>query len=196
MKNRIEYNNIVFDSEEELLVYYYLQELKDNNFIDNFIFHPESILLSSAVSYKWIDNLKTKNVEKENTILREHIYTYDYEIIWNIKSMGIFYYNLDDNYKLDKIPFIAQNNISKIEVKPAWDMQNMTRLFSINSKWVFDKYGILIYKVIPTGKNTCLFAKTFVPQKALFTKKKKQPKKFKYKVRTLQEFINGNIESK
>jgi len=191
MKSKIEYNNIVFDSEEELLVYYYLQELEDNNFIDNFIFHPDSILLSNAVSYKWIDKLKTKNVEKETSILREHIYTYDYQIMWNIKSYGIFYYNLEDNYKLDKISFIAQNNISNIEVKPAWDMQNMTRLFSINSKWVYDKYQIYIQKIIPIGKNNCLFAKTFTPKKAMLTKKTKKPKKFKFKVKTLEEFLIG-----
>jgi hypothetical protein len=123
-------------------------------------------------------------------LLREHIYTFDFEIKWNKKAKGIFYYNIDDKVKLDKIPFIAQNDITKVETKPSWDMQNMSRLWSINCKWVYQKYNIYVQKIIPTGKNTCLFARTFVPQKALLTKKTKQPKKFKYPVRTLLEFLN------
>jgi len=194
MKQQIKYNNLIFDSNEELMMYYFLEELLVNKYINSFDYHPESIGLSDLVKYKWYN--KT-NITKEFTLLREHIYTYDYEIVWNInKSHNIFYNNINDNIKLDKIPFITQNDISKIEIKPAWDAQNMTRLFSINQKWLYQKYDIYVQKIIPIGDNKCLFAKTFTPKEALYTAKQRKLKKYKFKTRSLEEFLEAINEQK
>jgi hypothetical protein len=207
MKNLITYNNINFDSNEELEFYYYLEELKEAGYINNFEYNTKCFILSTPYRYKWKEKLKTKEIEKESTLLQGHEYTTDYYIEWNKKAEHIFYEILGCNKNLSKAIFIAQLEvlnehtdqekytgkiISNIEIKPSFDYQNMTRLSVLNQKWTMTEYGVYVQKIIPTGKNNCLFAKTFVPQKALFTKKKKQPKKFKYAVKSLQEFINSN----
>lgn len=209
MKTPITYNNINFDSNEELEFYYYLEELKEAGYIDSFEYNTKSFNLSEPYTYKWKQKLKTKEIEKQSTLLHGHVYTPDFYIEWNKKAKSIFYEVLlnvslyDKN--ISKAIFLAQPEIlnkdsdyekitgkmfTHVEIKPSFDYQNMTRLSVINQKWTMEQLGIYVQKVIPTGKNNCLFANTFVPQKALFTKKKKQPKKFKYTVRTLQEFIN------
>ena len=195
---KIVYNGIEFDSEEERLFYLYLEELKDNGYVRDFTFHVDSFVLSEPVKYSWAKKMKTKSKEMESTLLQGHVYTPDFKIIWNPKGYERFYFNIFDENKLfDKVPFV--NNIgndgndigSYIEVKPSFDMNNMQRLFSINQKWMWQEHKIYVQKVIPIGKNTCLFAKTFVPQEAMLTAKTKKPKKYKFTTKSLQEFLGG-----
>ena len=212
MKTKIEYNNIQFDSQEELYFFHYLTTLQENGFVNVFEYNTKVFKLSEPFKYIWFQQLKTKQNKKESTLLHSHIYTPDFYIEWNKKAHNIFYNLIHENVNLSKSVFIAQLEvlnkdtdyekytgkiISYCEIKPAWDMQNMTRLFSINCKWVMTDYNIYVQKIIPTAPNkNCLFAQTFIPEKCLYTAKKHQPKKFKYKVKSLTEFINGNIESK
>jgi len=195
---KIVYNGIEFDSEEERLFYLYLEELKDNGYVRDFTFHVDSFVLSEPVKYSWAKKMKTKSKEMESTLLQGHVYTPDFKIIWNPKGYERFYFNIFDENKLfDKVPFV--NNIgndgndigSYIEVKPSFDMNNMQRLFSINQKWMWEEHKIYVQKVIPIGKNTCLFAKTFVPQEAMLTAKTKKPKKYKFETKSLNEFLGG-----
>jgi hypothetical protein len=198
---KIVYNGIEFDSEEERLFYLYVQELKDNGWIKDFSFHVDEFVLSETVKYKWTKEMKTKKVIQESTLLHGHVYSPDYKIYWEPKAHGIFYINICDcGAKIDTVPFI--NNIGAdgkdagtyIEVKPSFDMNNMQRLFAINQKWVFKEHNILVQKIIPIGKKTCLFAETFVPKEAMLTAKTKQPKKYKFETKTLSQFLGGSHE--
>jgi len=190
---KILYDNIEFDSEEERLFYCYLRELKDVGFVDNFICQPDSFVLSENVEYQWTEKKKTKDVIRNSTILQSHSYTPDFEIEWNEKAYGIFYYELFDGNKLDKIPFVANKpKTSVIEIKPSFDYQNMTRLAIINMKMVYEIYDVYVQKVTPVGKKDCLFAKTFLPQEAMYTAKTKQLKKYKFETISLDTFIERN----
>jgi len=194
---KIEYNGIEFDSEEERLFYLYLEELKVNGYVRDFTFHADSFTLSEKLTYEWLKKMKTKNTKMESTLLQPHSYVPDFKVLWNSKSLGIFYENIfNGKTKLDSVPFI--NNIDKngkdlgsfIEIKPSFDFQNMTRLSIINIKWVFSKHNILIQKITPVAKNKCLFKDTFVPEKALLTKTKKK-KKYHFEVKSLEDYINN-----
>ena len=188
---KIEYNGIEFDSEEERLFYLYLEELKDNGYVRDFTFHVDSFVLSEPVKYSWAKKMKTKSKEMESTLLQGHVYTADYKVIWEPKGWGKFWHYDIDNVQLNKIPFISNDVGCFIEIKPSFDMNNMQRLFSINQKWRWQEHKIYVQKVIPIGKNTCLFAKTFVPQEAMLTAKTKKPKKYKFTTKSLQEFLGG-----
>lgn len=189
---KITYNGIEFDSEEERLFYLYLEELKANGFVEDFKHQPEPFSLSKKVEYEWKECKKTKEVIRTSTILQPHEYTCDFKIIWDEKAHGIFYYELFDGNRLDKIPFVANKpRTSYIECKPFFDYQNMTRLAIINIKLVYEQYQIYVQKVIPIGKATCLFANTFVPQNARLTAKTKVPKKYKFETKSLQDFLGG-----
>ena len=188
---KIVYNGIEFDSEEERLFYLYLEELKDNGYVRDFTFHVDSFVLSEPVKYSWAKKMKTKSKEMESTLLQGHVYTPDYKVIWEPKGWGKFWHYDIDNVQLNKIPFISNDVGCFIEIKPSFDMNNMQRLFSINQKWMWQEHKIYVQKVIPIGKNTCLFAKTFVPQEAMLTAKTKKPKKYKFTTKSLQEFLGG-----
>jgi hypothetical protein len=73
-----------------------------------------------------------------------------------------------------------------IEVKPSYDFGNMTRLATINIKWVYQKYGIYINIAKPKE----LFAKSFAPNKFLITSTGKA-RKLDYKPRTLYEYLSS-----
>lgn len=192
---KINYNGIEFDSEEERLFYLYLEELKENGFVRDFTFHVETFNLFSGCSFYWKKETKNKPKEMETTLLQGHVYTPDYRVFWTEKAKGIFVGDINDcTINLKTVPFISNSDFGKelgsyIEVKPSFDMNNMQRLFSINQKWVFKDYNIFVQKVIPVGKSTCLFAKTFVPKEAMLTAKTKKPKTYKFKTRSLQEFL-------
>ena len=76
-----------------------------------------------------------------------------------------------------------------LEIKPKFDQNNMTRLFKINQKWVFDKHGLFVDLVIPET----LFEKTFTPKDYLTTPTGKQ-RKLNYKPKSCQEWLqeHGN----
>jgi hypothetical protein len=193
---KIMYDEIEFDSEEERMFYLYCEELQEAGFIKRFTFHDISFTLSEKVTYEWIKKLKTKENKTESTLLQPHIYSPDFWIEWDCKAYNKFYLDIHDGKnKLDSVPFI--NNIdnngndigSYIEIKPSFDMNNMTRLFVINSKWMYQEHRIYVQKIIPIGKKNCLFANTFVPQKAMFTLKTNKPKKYKFETKSLEQYV-------
>jgi hypothetical protein len=51
---KIEYNGIEFDSQEEMMFYLYLDELKDEGFVKQYTFHLESFTFSEKFAYKWL----------------------------------------------------------------------------------------------------------------------------------------------
>jgi hypothetical protein len=181
---------IKFDSDGEYFFYAFADELKENGYINNFTHQPEPFKLSDKVEYEWVKKLKTKEVLTVSTLLQPHEYTCDFKIEWNQKAEGLFYKCFEDKCKLDFSFITNKDGISYIEIKPAWDFLQMTRLYIINSKWVFNKYGIYVQKITPTANNkNCLFAKTFTPVKVMFTNKTKKERKFKYPVITLKDFV-------
>lgn len=186
--------DIVFDSEEERLFYLYCEELRLEGFIEGFDYQPEPFVLLEDVKYSWKKELKTKTKNMESKLFQGHIYTPDFKIYWNELGRGVFFNEVEDEVKLKEVPFVAQEKVSYIETKGAFDFNNMTRLAIINIKWVYEKYGIYVNKIIPNGKKTCLFAKTFVPKEAMLTAKTKKPKKYKFTVNSLENYLEKRGE--
>lgn len=191
---KIMYNGIEFDSEEERLFYLYLEKLKAEGFVKDYTYHVDKFVLSDPVLYTWFKQMKTKEKCMESTLLQGHIYTPDFRIHWNYdKAYEVFYHDIFDEVQHGVLPFI--NNInnrgedvgSYVEIKPAFDMNNMTRLFTINQKWIFQEHRIYVQKIIPVK----LFEKTFVPEEAKYTAKTRKLKKYKFETKSLHEYIGG-----
>lgn len=165
-----------FDSSEELHFSWILQELKDNRFVNSFTRDVPPFILSDELkeSYEEVKIMKTKTkiIQKERIILHGHIYTPDFLVDWATDKPGF------NN-------FFSKNLSSYIEIKPLWDQNNMTRLFVINQKWVYSKYGIIVYKVIPEK----FMQEFFTPRRFLMTDKGKQLRKIKWQPRTLEQFL-------
>lgn len=206
-----------YDSNEELWVSYYLSELKAAGFVDEWKSQPQEYVLSESVVYTWTQTLKTKNKIKSSALLQGHKYTPDFSISWNSCARNVFFNTIEDGINFKEIPFFAHSgsNVSIIDVKPAFDMKNMTRLFTINQKWVMDKFGLYIQKII-TSKElkhyhvvgnkkkkvyshstwSGLFPKTFVPERYFLTDKSGKPRKIKYEAIRLGEYLRLKQQEK
>ena len=184
----------LFDSTEELWFGWWLQEVQEAGYIDSFQHHPEAYLLSPAFSYKYDKPLKTRTKELESNLLSPHIYSPDYKIFWNKNARGIFWNAISDRVQLKNVPYVAQetedgnnNYYSIVEIKAGFSKFNMDRTFSLNAKWIMQRFGVYVNKIIISNKNG-LFKETFVPTKFLLTDKAKQNRKLHFKPRTLEEF--------
>jgi len=183
-----------YDSPEEAYTSWYLDELGNAGYISEYAFQPESFSLFAKCTYQYSKQLKTKKKILEVAILQEHLYTPDFRVLWSDRVMGVLFKNIE-NVGLNKgAPFwameppIYDNELlfeSIWEVKPLFDRNNMTRLFTINQKWMYSKYGIYVQKIIPQK----LFKYTFTPKKYLLTDMGKQKRKIIFEVRTLEEYV-------
>ena len=185
-----------FDSIGELHFSYWTDELIKAGYIEQVVLQPEPYELSRPVNRMYLKEMKrVDNKIIEQTVLREHIYTPDVLIVWKEKANGIFYTTMEGSDKLLPHQMIAnwqgfENRMvwaSTIELKPTFDHQNMTRLASLNIKWVYDKYKHVIEMV----KLPDFFKKTFTPDRYLLTDKSYAPRKLKYKPKSLTQFVNS-----
>ena len=76
--NVIEFDGIIFDSNEELDFYHWICEAKKFGFIDNFIYNDKSYVLSEKQTITTTQTLKTKTKEVEKHLFHPHIYTPDF----------------------------------------------------------------------------------------------------------------------
>jgi hypothetical protein len=192
----------IFDSNEEMYMFWWFEELQKNGYIETIEAQPKSFNLLTGLRQDYKTKYKRKEGHKmtEETILNGHIYTTDFYVEWTEKAMGIFTVDLlgfERKKKGQAFEYIlAQKNLltdsyySYIEVKPVFDQNNMTRLAKINQKWVWQKSKQYINIVIPEKH----FNKTFTPIRFLTTNKSKQTRKIKYKnVLTLKDFIQKKL---
>ena len=163
-KGVYQYNCTPYDSKEEIYFSWYLDELFEAGYIDEYCRQPEPFSLFDPVKYNWIKPLKTKKKEMTTTLMRAHSYRADFQIFWLFNNAkGLFF----DINKLTAGPFFAKYGISFIDVKPSFDQHNMTRLFHINQKWVHQRFGVYVQKIVPQK----LFKATFTPNRYLYTDK-------------------------
>jgi hypothetical protein len=140
-----------FLSKEEFYFACWLKELKDKGIVKDFIFEPDSFELLDDVRVDFNKQLKTKVRTDSHKLKSSVSYTTDFKILWDTqKSNGILTFNSADNYAKKGLFWLKEDsNESYIEVKPEFDMNNMTRHVKIKIAWVYDKYDIHIDLVKP-----------------------------------------------
>lgn len=164
---------VEFKSNHEKYFSWWLDELMEVGIIDNYDYEPTSYELSDKVVYQVLDN---KGKQKNKTLLEEHCYTPDFIINWNNNKLNV----------ANKIGILYDNKCeSVIEIKPPFNMNNMTRLFIINQKWVYEKYKIYVQKVVVDD----IFSKTFIPKRYLKTDKSNKLRKINYKHMLIDKYI-------
>lgn len=181
------------ESKEELHFSWALTELKDAGHIEWFEEQTPQINLSNSIWGIRTEIKKTKEKREDFQAMQRHIYTPDFLIKWkDTRLMNAFphyvkggspfwgFFNIDD-----KINY-PDGFYSIIEIKPSFDQNNMTRLFKINQKWIYDKHGIYVQLIKPE----VFFKNFFTPQRYLFTDKSKQKRKLKFTPTMLNEYLN------
>jgi hypothetical protein len=196
----------VFKSAEERYMCWWLMELYKEGYIKEFNYEVESFELSDPVKYPVLRKLKTKTKTEHVHLMHKHIYTPDFKVVWTAKGYNKIYCILGKSNANKDAYFKANLNsetkeiYSLIEVKPSFDQNNMTRLSTINIKWVYAKYGVYIQTVIPTpsiGKKgevkpkNALFNSTFIPTRYFYTDSMNGHRKIRFFKRTITEFLNA-----
>lgn len=161
-----------FASKEEQYFQWWLEELKTQKFIEKYEYESKGFELNKGVNVKYETGVRVIK-EKQKTIIPVKIYTPDFFVIWTDKAKDIFMFDINEklnyNPNLRKLIPACVNDynkyISYIEVKPNFDMQNMTRLVKTNIAVVWDKYNVYIHIVKPVK----LFFNTFVPKRYYYT---------------------------
>lgn len=152
-----------FDSKEELYISWWLDELKNREYVQYWTKSSTYNLFEGQTELK----------------LRPHSYTPDFNVTWTEKGLelAIFHPSRKSN--------VECSTSSILEVKGNYDAQNMTRLFKINQKWMFKQFGIYVNLVKPEE----LFKKTFCPDRYRLTDGGKSERKLKQSYLTLDEYI-------
>jgi len=137
-------------SDEEWYYSWYLDELVNIGIINRYMYETNTFTLSKAKSYPLLTIMKTKTKLTERSLLEEHVYTPDFLIEWNEEYLNRFYRIINDETCTVKCPYFAVRSTKDgkpytfIEVKGDFDRNNMTRLFKITQKWLYDKYGLYV----------------------------------------------------
>lgn len=187
-----------YKSKEELYFSWWLDDLKSEGIIEAYQYEPNTFNLSTAHFYDRLILLKTKTKRKEKKLLDIHDYTPDFVVRWNKKHNGLFYRTINGYNYSGNVPFFC--NISKkdgehytfFEVKGTFDYMNMTRIFTLNQKWLYDKWKLYVQLAAVPG----IFKSTFTPSRYLLTDKATTNRKISFDIRMLSDYINQISPSK
>lgn len=195
-----------FDSKEEWYFDLWLKELSSYGLVDNQTYHPKPFLLSDKVSLNYIKALKKKSKAEDAHLLASHEYQADWIVYWNKKLLNVLFSDLSASGRSPKdYPFIVNwstnrgSFFSVIDIKGTFNQNDAYRRFSIEQKWVYQKYHIYVQKVIPmpsvskAGKASpasALFLTTFMPERATKTDKQEKDRIIKFKYRLIGEFLS------
>lgn len=197
------YDGVTYDSISEIWFKWYLEELRARDYLLDYEYQPPSIGLSAKVQYPVNVQMKTKVKESHRSLLPEHSYRPDYRIVWSEKADGVFYMNIESR-RIITTPFVAQEHRTLIEVKPKFDVNNMTRLFRINQKWIYEQYQTYVQAIICVpdirkgeivkNKNA-LFNVSFCPERYRFTDMGIQFRKGTGRYQRIDEFLSERMNN-
>lgn len=190
------YKGIIFDSKEEVWFAMWLEELKQHGFVYcwNKVIEPIELIQPYKIEYikKTQLKTKTKEEEKEFTLLHGLEYTPDFQIYFTKQGWSMFVSPMNENVKQDRWFFSKHpSDFVYVEVKPSFDMHGKTSRFSIIQKIVLHIKNIFVDLIIPED----LFEGTFMPLEAMDDfRYKKAPRKGQWKTKyipkTLKQFLN------
>lgn len=203
-KKSIKYKGIDCDSNEELFFLMWCFELKEKGFIERVERCPTFRLTEGWVN-QYEEVLKTKTRVKNQSILKPSEYTPDVLItfsdsLWD-KLVWLKPYNSLSRYDRlfigtneSRINYILNQKDGSyppktqviVEVKSPFDYQNMSRLFGLNRKFLYEKYKLFVNLV----KIPDFFKETFVPQEYLKTSTGKD-RKINFEYRNCDDFLNS-----
>ena len=197
------YRGILVESESEIQALDWLFELQDRGFVHSIERGPEMLIGSGLDnSYTKETQLKTKvKIEdKKEVLLAPHYYTPEFVVVWRLHTPEKLVWGTDLLNAITcqaplighPFPVIINENTERgmmtyIEVKPAFDYQNMTRAFKINQKWVWQSRKIFVNLIEPIS----LYKKTFTPMSYLTTRKKKTEREIKWDIQTCDGYLKS-----
>lgn len=160
-----------FASNEEFWVYRWLKEAERKSLVWNIVCQPGPFELAKRASVTIQEQLKTKTKNVDMFLFHPHAYTPDFSFFVGGELLKYF-----------KFP-LAKNIV--VDVKGSFNKFGDQKQFSINQKWMWDKYKIYVQKIVPET----LFKKTWVPMCCRYTPAQGKPVKKYIGYHGIDEFI-------
>ena len=140
-KTTLVYKGVKFDSDEEVFVAMWLQELKDAGLVTRWSRAelPYHMTAGLKRDYIKVTQLKTKlkRETRTKTVLRPSEYTPDFIVNFSAEGIRHFVGLLGDNDTfIPDMVFYKNTPGVVLEVKPTFDQNNMERLFVLNQKFL------------------------------------------------------------
>ena len=200
-------NNIDdFDSREEWFFNLWSNELLPSGLIKKLTYHPHPFILTDKVTLTYEEQLVTKTKIKDFHLMADHKYQADWIIYWDEKALGILFDHR--NHSKDLPFFVKWSNkhesfFSVIDVKGSFSgpHNNSAITFPLNQKWVYQKHGIYVQKIIQIPRVTkkgkqipcdSLFTTTFLPRRLLTTDNSGTDRKINFKYILVEEFLKNH----
>ena len=155
---------IEVDSQEEVEFTKWICRAVELGIIQNFTYQPKSFVLSDAQHYTDMNG-------KTRFLFREHVYTADFLIEFD----AVKFSDLAKEFKkYDGVKSNPQSGkyLYYLDVKGGFQ-KDSGRAFSMNQKWMYEKYHIYVHKVVPKE----FFKKFGIIEEFKFTEKTKKPSK-------------------
>lgn len=191
MRSKIEYA-----SDEEKYFAAWVEEAKKEGLIISEKYQPLPFSLSKKIGY--IDRYKKNGTPVMKHLMFAHEYQADWLIVWSDKAKAL---GLITNMRSEPVAkgilvgYELKGLIrTVIDVKGGFQQNDR---FPLNQKWVFDKHGIYVNKVIPFSNNkikTCFFSQTWTPKSYWYRPMKRDPRKF-LKVNSIPRTYKDYIDS-
>jgi len=162
-----------FPSDEEFWVYHWLMEAERYDLVKDITYQPGPFLLSEKATVRSTKQLKTKVKIVDKFLFRRHRYTPDF-------SFSLVSQILVPAFKMPGVKII-------IDVKGGFNPYGDPKQFSLNQKWMWQKYDIYVEKIVPEK----LFKKTWCPEICRLTPKQRKPVKKYIGVPVISEFMEN-----
>jgi len=163
---KVEYNNLTFDSGEEIELFMYLVEAQEHGLIRSFTYQSPTWQLAEPV-IETIEQYGKKGQKikpKQRVVLKGVTYTVDFHVVGAAEELGIPEY---------------------VDVKPKFTRRDSDAAkFSLIRKWLYQRHEILVHALVPIE----LFRTTFAPAATKLTAKTKQPRKGYRNLPSVKEF--------
>jgi hypothetical protein len=199
--NIIDNDNNETDSIDEVYFEWWLQELKDNGYVESY-HRAKSLTISDNITSDYSVKNKTRSVIVTKNILQPIVYTPDYVIVWTDKANGIFFLDIYGSSTLTKEkdkPLLyhkiwaqqfGNKYVSIVDVKPSVNQ----RFVKFTSSHTFVVKQALLYKTlcifVDKIKVISLMKSTFTPDRYLRSDKNTTVRKIKFNIKSLQTYLS------
>lgn len=203
--------NVTKENPGEMYFRWYCEELLQYGYLESFDRELEKFSILPDQVHRRERHLKTKeNQFEEFNLLQAINYTYDFRLVWTEKALNLFteIYIPDGYFVFGQPEFISHRIliddvpkiVSYVDVKPHVSAAQFGGgknasyyTFPFIQKFLMYTRGLYINKVIPThagknGVNTCLFAKTFVPNRYRYTDSSGDLRKIPYRQHSIVSY--------
>ena len=192
-------------SQSEVYFEWWLEECKAKGLVLSWE-RAKTFVLRPPLVFDFNQNYKVQApLIKQISVLKDIRYTPDYKVVFNGALKGKMFATVQDGfiseYGRDNVPgniwqeilflntqsILEEPNTLYFDVKPPSQALKFSgalgssRDFPIKQRMMYEEHGIFVNKVIPYGQKECLFTKTFLPKRYLWTDKST-------KLRTLKDY--------